>query len=112
MITAALDEAGIASSRYSFVPFPSDYKNIDSLLPKEAVFLMSVTGEGDAKKIAYLESLGFKAETVYSVPEGLRHERSGLVRDLGKEADAAWEDLVPKSIADYMKAHGLLDRLG
>ncbi len=111
MIAAALEEAGIARDRYSFIPFPSDYQGLGELLPKNAVFLMSVTADSDKEKISYLERLGFKAETVYFILENGRHERSGLVRERGAEADPSWEDLVPPSIARYIREHGLLERL-
>jgi hypothetical protein len=45
------------------------------------------------------------------IPETANRERSGAVRTLGKDANPAWEDQVPKSIADYIKEHSLLDRL-
>ena len=111
MIRAALDEAGISHDRYSFTAFPSDYKNIKDLLPKGTVFFMSVTGAGDTRKTSYIERLGFRTETLIQIPEESARERSGLVRELGKTADPAWEHQVPKSIAAYMKEHGLLDRL-
>jgi hypothetical protein len=111
MIQAALDEAGIERSRYSCIAFPSDYANIEKILPKNTVFLMSVTGESDTKKIAYLRSRGFDAATVLSVPDGGRQETSGGVRDRAKRGDDSWNDLVPDSISHYMREHGLLERL-
>ena len=111
MITVALNEANIPSDRYSLLPFPSDYKNLDTIIPNDTVFLMSVTGESDEGKIAYIKNLGYGAETIYRIEEGAPRERSGKVREGAKTGDATWEDMVPKSVARYMREHNMLEKL-
>ncbi len=110
MIAAALTEAGIAPERYSFVPFPSDYKHLDTILPKNAVFLMSVTGAGDAEKIAFIERLGYKTETIITIPENADRERSGRVREHA-EHGADWKALLSPAVARYIEENGLLEKL-
>ena len=111
MLSAALGEAGIPPNRYSFVPFPSDYAHLSGIVPPNAVFLMSVTGTGDAKKIAHLAALGYAAETVIEIPESEEREHAGGVRESVRAGTDAWKALVPESIRAYMEAHGLLDKL-
>ncbi len=65
MITLALTDVGILKEQFSFIPFPSDYQNIEVLVPKDSVFFMSVTSEHDQRKITYLESRGFHIETIF-----------------------------------------------
>jgi len=111
MITLALWEADVAPERYEFVAFPSDYKNIEAIIPKGAVFLMSVTGGSDSEKIEHLQTLGYAVETVFSILPELDRERSGHIRESGRAGDGSWEHMVPKCVAGYMKEHGMLDRL-
>ncbi len=111
MITLALSEAGVEKSRYECIPFPSDYENIESLIPKASVFLMSVTGAADTKKIAYLQERGYTVETIVSLPEGEERERSGIVREGGNNS-TIWEDIVPQSVAEYIRKNDLPSRLG
>lgn len=111
MIQAALDEAGIARERYSFVDFPSDYANLSAVVPKDAVFLMSVTSGGDKGKISHLASLGYATETVIEIPESEEREHAGGVRESVRADTDAWRTLVPKSIASYMESNDLLDKL-
>ncbi|MBP7804787.1 MAG: DUF3750 domain-containing protein [Candidatus Pacebacteria bacterium] len=111
MITAALLEVGLLKERFTCVPFPSDYKNIETLVPKESVFFMSVTGEGDRKKITHLESLGYTTKTIYQNDEGASRERSGLIRAEAENGNSDWENMVPESVKKYLKNHDLFKKL-
>lgn len=109
MIRKSLADKGVSSEKYSFVDFPSDYKNIDKLIPKEAVFLMSVTGTPDTKKAEYIAGLGFRTETVYEMSPASDRERSGTVR-MGLETDTqTWQDIVPEAVALFLKKRGRID---
>lgn len=110
MIRLSLEEAGVGSDRYTVIPFPSDYKDIKTLLPKDGVFLMSITSAGDRKKITYLQEEGFKVETIMTHDESAVRDRSGAVRTNAKEG-VDWEHMVPKAIAQYLKKHGLVGKL-
>lgn len=110
MIKAALEEAGVARDRYSFIPFPSDYRDIGTLVPKDTIFMMSVTSPSDEKKIDYLRSLGYQAETVMTIPETESRERSGAVRRIAAES-GDWQSMVPPAIAGYIREHYLEQKL-
>ena len=111
MLRAALDEADIDASRYSFVDFPSDYAGLSTLVPADAVFLMSVTGAGDERKISHLASLGYATEIVIEIPESEERQHAHEVRESVRKGTDAWKALVPKSIAEYLRENGLLDKL-
>jgi cytidyltransferase-like protein len=111
MLAAALDEAGVSPARYSFAALRSDYADVESAIPKNAVFLMSVTGAGDAAKIAHLASLGYATETIMELPSGTVREEGSGVRDGLRQGDGSWKDLVPESVRGYLEQHGLLDKL-
>ncbi len=99
MITLALTDVGIQKEQFSFISFPSDYKNIETLLAKDSVFFMSVTSEHDQKKITYLESKGFHIETIFALPENSPRESGNAIR----EKMEGWEKMVPKVVKDYLK---------
>lgn len=99
MITLALMEAGIPKDRYSFIPFPSDYKNIESIVPRNTIFFMSVTSEHDQKKITYLKSKGFDIETIFTLSNDSERERGSSIRNKSEN----WKQMVPESVYKYMK---------
>ena len=99
MITLALTDVGILKEQFSFIPFPSDYQNIEVLVPKDSVFFMSVTSEHDQRKITYLESRGFHIETIFSLPENSPRERSSTIRTQSEN----WENMVPECVLEYIK---------
>lgn len=105
MITLALEELEISKDRYTCIPFPSDYLGIAAILPKDTVFLMSVTGASDQRKIDFVQGLGYKVETLMNIHETDSRERSGIVRDAAKKHTTLWEEMVPKSVAVYLKNH-------
>ncbi|MEI8130457.1 MAG: DUF3750 domain-containing protein [bacterium] len=110
MLTLALEAEGVDRTRYSFIAFPSDYKNSKALLPKGTIFLMSVTGPSDTKKIDYLKKIGFRAEVVITIPESSDRARSGLVRENAHNGDQ-WKTVLPPAIIKYIEDHDILSRL-
>ncbi len=108
MIGLALTEQGISPSRYTIIPFPSDYKNIETLVPRDAVFFMSVTSEHDAKKIEYLQQKGFAVETIFSQQHETPREKGGYVRTSVRAGTNDWETMVPESVQKYIKENDLV----
>jgi cytidyltransferase-like protein len=111
LITASLDAISIKRNRYTIIPFPSNYKNLDDILLQNTVFLMSVTGGGDKAKINFIKSLGYKVKTIMNVPENHERERSGTVRDTAHTETIEWEKIVPRPVADYIKRPEITERL-
>ncbi len=98
MLTLSLTDEGVDASLYSFIPFPSDYHNIETILPKGTVFFISKTSADDDAKIREIEKAGFKTEILMELTEDTDRERSGHVRDRAEN----WEKMVPKVVADYI----------
>jgi len=111
MLSAALGAAGIPAERYSFIAFPSDYANLQTIVPPSTVFLMSITSEGDTRKAVHLTSLGYATEAVISLPEDEDREHAEAVRASARSGTDGWKALVPPAVAAYMDAHGLTERL-
>lgn len=111
MITCALDAHNVLHERYSFIQFPSDYANLATLIPPNAVFLISSTSPADGRKMAHLAALGYETETVMRLPEGAEREHAEAVRESVREGTEVWKTLVPEPIAEYMESHGLLEKL-
>ena len=111
MITIALDAEHVERSRYTCIPFPSDYKNLDQLILRDTVFLMSVTGASDKEKISYIKKLGYKAKAIITIPETEKRERSGTVRNSAADGAALWKTMVPPAIADYIVKNRLETKL-
>jgi nicotinamide-nucleotide adenylyltransferase len=108
MISLALTEQNILPSRYTIIPFPSDYKNIETLIPHNAVFFMSVTSEHDSKKIEHLKQKGFVVETIFSQPNETPREHGEQVRDSVRAGTADWQDIVPEAVQQYIRKNNLL----
>ena len=99
MISETLEEAMIPKERYTIIPFPSDYKDIQSIIPKDTVFFISHSGNLDSRKKEFLESLGYSTEIILSV-EDTRTESGQKIRDLIRAGDDAWKALVSKPVCD------------
>ena len=102
MIEQALLDKGIARERFSFVAFPSDYKNIHEIVPTNTVFYISQTGSIDSKKKQFLESMGYTTDTII-LAEGERAESGQKIRASLKEGDNEWKKLVPNAIKEYLE---------
>ncbi len=102
MITQTLDDEGIPKDTYSIIPFPSDYKDIHSIIPIETVFLVSHTGDIDSRKINYLHTIGYTTEIILDTRSS--SEESGQkIRTSIKNNDTIWKDLVPKAVSEYIE---------
>lgn len=111
MIAAALAEKGIVPERYSFIPFPSDYHNIETIIPQRAVLLMSVTSASDNQKIAFLKQKGFQIETVLALPEESEREKGLHVRESARAGSSDWQNMLPKAVRMYIEKHNLHQKL-
>ncbi len=107
MIDAALADAGVEKERYSFLSFPSDYKNIEILLPNDAILFISVTGKGDQDKIDHLRGQGISVETILSLTDGEKKEGSGHIRTRA----AGWQQMIPAAVQTYLELHDLPPKL-
>ncbi|ABA88082.1 nicotinamide mononucleotide adenylyltransferase family protein [Syntrophotalea carbinolica DSM 2380] len=111
MVRAALEEAGIASSHYSVVPFPVNMPELYRYyVPLDALFFLSIYDDWGRRKLAYFTSLGLATHVLREVPL----TRKGLsATDVRRRManNEPWEDLVPPAVADLMKRWGIPGRL-
>ena len=101
MLRASLKEAGANLYDCSFIPFPSDYKNISELIPRVTVFLMSVTSPHDTKKIEYIKSLGYKVKPIIEINDA-REESGEKIRNSIKNKTDEWKKLVPPAVVEFI----------
>lgn len=107
MITLSLDEKNIPREKYSFVDFPSDYKNIQNLIPKDSVFFISRSSNMDDRKKVYIESLGYKTESIIII-DGERIESGQNIRASIEKNDGVWKSLVPHPVQEYITNKNLI----
>ncbi len=103
MIHDMLKNAGASHYDYSFVPFPSNYENIHTIIPKATVFLMSVTSPHDEKKVEHIKSLGYKVEQIIEIPEMQERESGRKIRESRLKKDDVWKKMVPEAVSEYIE---------
>jgi len=102
MLSQTLDDESISQSRYTIIPFPSDYKDVHTIIPNETVFLVSHTGDIDSKKIAYLHSIGYMTDIILDTRD-TSNESGEKIRTSIKNNDNIWKDLVPHAVRKYIE---------
>jgi len=111
LVRAALEEAGIAPSRFSVVPFPINLPELYKYyVPLDALFFISIYDEWGKRKLEYFGALGLKIHVLRNVAR----EQKGLsATDIRRRMahDEPWEDLVPPVVAALMKKWNIPGRL-
>ena len=102
MIAASLRDAAIAPESFSFIPFPSNYKNIQSIVSNDTVFFIGHTGELDSKKKEFLESLGYQTEIIL-LSDDSRKESGKKIRTSLANGDDIWKNLVPEAVKNFLE---------
>ena len=107
MIRLAMLENKISESEFTIVPFPIEHPNlISNFAPKDATYYITIYDNWGKEKLKMLKDLGLNVEVMWERSQTEKPISGSLVREkiLLKED---WEQLVPKSVADYIKSHGL-----
>lgn len=111
MVKAALEEAGISSSRYEIVPFPINRpERLHAYVPMDATFFLTINDDWSLEKKNTFESRGLAIEILWEKwgPEkGL--SASDVRRNIAN--DAPWEDLVPPAVYRFLTSNGLDARI-
>ena len=103
MIEAALVENKIAPQRYSIVPFPINFPELYKYyLPTNAVFLLTIYDEWGKDKLTKFQNLGLKTEVMWEKKLSEKGITASEIRAKISN-DEAWESLVPKSVAHFLK---------
>ncbi|MDD3402908.1 MAG: nicotinate-nucleotide adenylyltransferase [Hespellia sp.] len=111
MIHDALIDFGVKRDQFEIVPFPisrPDY--ITQYVPKDATFYMSICDDWGEKKYQMFTEMGMSVEVLWRKTEEDRGVTGTQVRAAiasGKD----WQNLVPKTVYDYMVRHGIDERV-
>jgi nicotinamide mononucleotide adenylyltransferase len=111
MVRAALEEAGIASARFSVVPFPINIPELyRHYVPLDALFFLSIYDAWGKRKQKYFQDMGLRTHVLREVPpeeKGLSATdvRSRMARN------EPWEAFVPPAVARLMKTWDIPARL-
>jgi nicotinamide-nucleotide adenylyltransferase len=111
MVRTVLEEAGIASSEFSVVPFPINMPDLYRYyVPLDALFFLSIYDDWGQRKLEYFTSLGLATHVLRDVTLA----RKGLsATDIRRQMvqNGAWEELVPQAVANLMKKWDIPGRL-
>lgn len=111
MIRAALLGEGICESEFTIVPFPIETPDlIFNFVPKDAVFFMTIYDDWGRDKFKTLSDLGVNVEVMWERTPEQKPISGSLLRKTIAEG-GNWENLVPSSVADYIKEHDLCGRI-
>jgi nicotinamide-nucleotide adenylyltransferase len=111
MVRAVLEEAGIASSQFSVVPFPINMPDLYRYyVPLDALFFLSIYDDWGQRKLAYFTSLGLATHVLRDVTLARKGLSGTDIRRLMVQ-HGPWEGLVPQAVANLMKKWDIPGRL-
>nr|WP_320361223.1 nicotinate-nucleotide adenylyltransferase [Syntrophotalea acetylenica] len=111
MIRAVLEEAGIASSRFSVVPFPVNLPELYRYyVPLDALFFVSIYDDWGKRKLAYFKSLGLATHILREVPAAEKGLSATDIR-CRMARNEHWEAGVPGAVVRLMKKWDIPGRL-
>lgn len=111
MMRAVLEEAGIASSRFSVVPFPVNLPELYRYyVPLDALFFVSIYDDWGRRKLAYFKSLGLATHVLRDVPAAQKGLSATDIR-CRMARNQPWEAMVPGAVVRLMKQWDIPGRL-
>jgi len=111
MVRTVLEEAGIASSRFSVVPFPINMPDLYRYyVPLDALFFLSIYDDWGKRKLEYFTSLGLATHVLRDVTLARKGLSATDIRRLMVQ-NGTWEELVPQAVANLMKKWVIPGRL-
>jgi cytidyltransferase-like protein len=107
MLKDAMIESGINQTEFAIVPFPINYPElIKYYVPMNALFFVTIYDEWGNHKLNTLKELGVKTDLMWTRTLEERFTTGKDVRKLIAKNEP-WEQLVPKSVASYIKENKL-----
>ena len=104
MIRAALNAAGVASTRYEIVPFPLDDPGVwRAYVPKGTMQLVRAFSAWERQKAAHLEAAGYPVILLQGDVEG-RVSASDIRRAIAR--GEPWAHWVPAGVLEVLLAFG------
>lgn len=107
MIRLALLENNVKESEFSIVPFSIEQpEQLFNFTPKNAVYYITIYDDWGREKLRILKELKLNVDVMWERAESQKPVSGTLVRAQIRSGEN-WEQFVPKSVAQYIKAHGL-----
>jgi nicotinamide mononucleotide adenylyltransferase len=110
IIRSAMLESGLAPHSFECVPFPIETPlSLPNFLPLDVSCLTTVCEDWNKEKIDVLQKCGYSVHVLF---ERSSKQITGFqIRQLILNDDAAWERLVPRSVAATLKQLDIKSRL-
>lgn len=111
MIRALLeDHSAIDPARVTFSPFPIDHPELlPEFIPRSTICHTTIREPWNTRKVELLKGLGYEVSVLPNESE--KKLSSTRVRELIRNQDDSWKELVPKAVARHLELHGLLERV-
>jgi nicotinamide-nucleotide adenylyltransferase len=111
MVRTVLEEAGIASSEFSVVPFPINMPELYKYyVPLDALFFLSIYDDWGKRKLEYFTSLGLATHVLREVSAAQKGLSATDIRRRMAQ-DEPWEELMPPAVVTLMKKWDIPGRL-
>ena len=111
MLRDTLLSFGVPREEFEIIPFPIDrVEYLGQYLPEGAVCFMSICDEWTANNEKRFEKLGIPVEVLWRRTKEEKGVSGSQIRQRIL-ADEKWDDLVPKTVFDYVLSHGIDDRI-
>lgn len=111
MIEQALLEFGVPREEFEIIPFPIDRPHyLLQYTPSDVTCFLSICDEWTAKNERLFQHLDFPVTVLWRRNEAEKGVSGTVIRQRIL-AGEPWEDLVPKSVASYVTAHGIDHRI-
>ena len=110
LIQSALSEHGVASHRYTILPFPiEESEDLVDFLPTSVPIFTTTYDDWNKRKIAQLTQIGYDVHNLWTRE---RKEISGFeIRNLMMHDDPAWKRMVPPATVPRLEGFGVAERL-
>jgi nicotinamide-nucleotide adenylyltransferase len=111
MVRTVLEEAGIAPSQFSVVPFPINMPDLYRYyVPLDALFFLSIYDDWGQRKLEYFTSLGLTTHVLREVSAAQKGLSATDIRRRMAQAEP-WEELMPPAVVTLMKKWDIPGRL-
>jgi len=111
MLVKSLEEFGAAKEEFEIVPFPIEsHEYIRQYLPQEATYFMTICDDEDQRQKRVLEALHLDIEILWRRTLKEKGMTGSEIRSRILEG-RRWRQLVPKTTYEYMRKHGIVERI-
>ena len=111
MITGAMVEAGVSREEFDVVPFPINYpERLFNYVPRDAKYYMTLYDAWSREKYETLKTLGCDIEVMWTRSNEEKVTSGTEVRSRIISGQS-WEQLVPRSVYQYITSHRIDLRL-